>query len=480
MNTHLLISLMVLSFFGQGYAQTAPDKIKKYSVGEIKEDLEYLYKALQDSHYNLFVFTNKKSFDRAYDKLQSSVKDSLTFIDANRLVQPFLAMSGLAHCNSYPFSPAYVDYAEHGGTVFPFNVAIDKNRMWISSDYTKGHSIGVGDEVLEINGVPVAKRLAGIYHYLSGENDYFKSTLIEMFHIARVYWLVYGEAGVFELKLKNAAGEVFLKKVAPISVGVFEDFAAQEKPVFNNKREFKFIEGIAYLHPGAFSNAEGNGNSSEHKTFEKGEFMDFIDASFNNMKDTGAKSLVLDLRGNPGGDNSFSDPLLAYFASEPFSFCSRFLVKTSAVTKSFWKDVQDSSLAELRKEIMEKPDGTIFETAIKKQLPVPDALRFKGRVYVLIDRYSYSNAVTTAATIQDYKWGILIGEDTADVPTTYAAIHEFYLPNTKMPVSYPKAFIVRPNGNTSLRPLQPDVKVEKAGDKNGDETLKKALELAKS
>ncbi len=455
-------------------------QVKKYSPEEVKADLKYLYQTLQDSHYNLFVFTKKKTFDEAYQKMQASIKDSMDFITINRLFQPFIAMSGLAHCNSYPFSPAYVDYAKQGGTVFPFNVSIDNGRMWISNNYKKDQSVDVGDEVLEINGLSAGKRLTGIYHYLSGENDYFKSTMIGLFHISRLYWLVYGKANVFELKLKKADGTVKVQKVMPVSVEQFEGFAATEKPVFNSKREFKMIDNIAYLHPGAFSNAEGNGNSSEHKTFEKGEFLDFIDSSFKKIRQSGTKSLILDLRGNPGGDNSFSDPLLAYFATKPFSFCSSFSVKTSVVTKSFWKDVQDSTLAELKQGIMEKPDGTIFETTIKKQLPLPDSLRFRGKVYVLIDRYSYSNAVTTAATIQDYKWGTLIGENTADVPTTYAAIHEFSLPNTKMSVSYPKAFIVRPNGDTSLKALQPDVKVNSSLSRDGDEALKKALELVKS
>lgn len=148
------------------------------------------------------------------------------------------------------------------------------------------------------------------------------------------------------------------------------------------------------------------------------------------------------------------------------------------MTKSFWHNVTDTSLADLKKNILNQPNGTVFPTKIIKKQPVPDSLRYKGKVYVLIDRYSYSNAVTTAATIKDYHWGILIGETTSDVPTTYAAIHEFKLPHTGMEVSYPKALIVRPNGDRSARGLEPDLQI---GTKKGiqDSILEGTLSFLK-
>ncbi len=185
----------------------------------------------------------------------------------------------------------------------------------------------------------------------------------------------------------------------------FEEKSAALLSAFDPGRSFRFIDGIAYLHPGAFSNTESDGNTSKQSTFEKGEFLSFLDSSFTQLRNSTCSKLLIDLRGNPGGDNSFSDALLAYFARSPFAFCSRFSVKTSALTKSFWKEVRDTTLSELKTKILQQPDGSIFDIAIKKVPPYADALQFKGKVYVLIDRYSYSNAVTTAATIQDYKWG---------------------------------------------------------------------------
>ncbi|RYF37318.1 MAG: peptidase S41, partial [Cytophagaceae bacterium] len=213
---------------------------------------------------------------------------------------------------------------------------------------------------------------------------------------------------------------------------------------------------VAYLRPGQFLNADATGGTSSHQTFDKGEFFHFVDSAFALMHARKAKHLVLDLRGNPGGDNSFSDHLLAYFATRPFSFNSSFTVKTSPVTKRFWQGVNEPALAALKANILTRKDGQVFPVETPLQLPRTDSLRFTGDVYALIDRYTYSNATTVAAQIQDYRFGQLVGEQTAESPTLYAAVHEFELPRTKIGVTYPKAFMVRPNGDKSLKGVVPN------------------------
>jgi C-terminal processing protease CtpA/Prc len=80
-------------------------------------------------------------------------------------------------------------------------------------------------------------------------------------------------------------------------------------------------------------------------------------------------------------------------------------------------------------------------------------------VYVLIDRQSYSNAVAVAATVQDYHFGKILGEPTADMATTYGAIEQFTLPITGISVCFPKARIVRPNRDPRSRGVTPDIEI---------------------
>lgn len=166
---------------------------------------------------------------------------------------------------------------------------------------------------------------------------------------------------------------------------------------------------------------------------------------------------------------------VAYFAKEPFSFTSAFYVKTSKPTKEFWKNVNDTSLTKLKKEILTRKDGEVFEADIQKYTPRMDSSRFAGNVYVLINKYSYSNAATSAAIIQDYNFGTLIGEQTVDSPTLYASVHEFILPITRITVTYPKALIIRPNGDKSIKGVVPDFRVSENPLTSADDPLEWTL-----
>ena len=85
-----------------------------------------------------------------------------------------------------------------------------------------------------------------------------------------------------------------------------------------------------------------------------------------------------------------------------------------------------------------------------------DRERYEGRVHLLVNRHSYSNTVNVAAIVQDYRFGDILGEETADLASTLGAMETFTLPNSGIVVGYPKARILRPNGDAKPRGVVPD------------------------
>jgi len=79
-----------------------------------------------------------------------------------------------------------------------------------------------------------------------------------------------------------------------------------------------------------------------------------------------------------------------------------------------------------------------------------------GKVWVLIDQPSFSNAAVVAALVQDLGTATLLGEETADLVTTYGAVERFSLPNSGAEIVYPKAYMVRHSGNESVHGVVPD------------------------
>ena len=119
---------------------------------------------------------------------------------------------------------------------------------------------------------------------------------------------------------------------------------------------------------------------------------------------------------------------------------------------------------------------------VPREAFLPDALRdraYDDTAQPLDEGQTVSQPYIVAAMIQDYKFGVVVGEPTADVPSTYGAAHQFNLPNTKLAVLYPKALILRPSGELASSGVQPDHEVIDDVFTAQDEILEKALQLAR-
>lgn len=461
----ILLSLVLAQFL---IGQT-----NRFSPEQIVEDFEYLYKTLDASHYDLYTNITKRSYDKEFKRILGSINDSMTSMQAFRILQPFVALDKHAHCQVLPFNN-YGEYYEQGGTVFPINLCFRNNKAYVLHNFSSDSTISKGDEITSINGKSLQTIKDEMFRFFSGETNYLKNTFIEMLTFPRLYWVVYGRNDEFNLVLRNNAEPYKEITVSAITAEEFEAKNEAQKPLMNNNRDFHFINNIAYLHPGNFQNHNAK---NEFESSDTREFTQFIDSAFVEIHQSRTQNLIIDLRNNPGGINNFSDYMLSFISDTTFRFSEKFMVRTSMQTKEFWKDEQDSTFSDLKNAILSKEDGTRFIYKLPINQPRTDSLHFTGNVYVLINRYDFSQAVLTAAMIQDYKMGILIGEQTADNSSLFGSAHTFNLPNTGLQVMYPKAFVVRPNGDEDAKGVIPDYHVEENLFNDNDEILDFALKL---
>ena len=270
----------------------------------------------------------------------------------------------------------------------------------------------------------------------------------------------------FELTLERG-GERLDVTVDAVPLDVWRGAAAPEPGFTLEGREAGMIEpGIAYLRPGPFYNIDAATPEEAYDPGALSDYINFIDTSFEGFIAEGAQTLILDLRDNPGGDSSFSDPVVAWFADEPFSFTSQFRLRVSPETTASNQrrvDARPEGAAGVSGEYAalfaeaENGDVVLFDFPM---IAPREGRRFDGEVLVLVNRHTYSNAVTTAALIQDYGFGTLIGEPSLDMATAFGAMERFTLPNSGWSVGYPKAHIIRPSGREDLHPVTPDVMLE--------------------
>ena len=418
----------------------------KYSAQQVKEDFKYLYNTLEASHYDLYANTKKEVFDKEYKRITESIADSLTPLQINRLFLQFVALSKEGHCSiDLPFS-SYSPYLQNGGTLFPLNVYFKNSRVFVLDNFSADSSIIPGDEIISISEKPTKEVMENIYRYLPGDNDYFKNTSIEAISLPRVLWIVNDENKNYEIGIIKQNGKQLHVNISSIPGYTFEGMMAKRKPLpfSNQSKDFHYIDDIAYLCPGQFYKGPKFGSGSikiNSDVLDNTEFVHFLDSCFTIIHNKHTCNLIIDLRGNPGGASTFSNPMVAFFATKPFIGASKFYMRTSEISKNFWKGVTDTSeLSVVKKEILSKENGVRFEIEVSKYeyQPRTDSLNFKGNVYVLINRFSGSQAIEVPAMIQHYKFGKLVGEKTS--PLTDANARQFKLPNTQLTVTFPEAF----------------------------------------
>lgn len=449
---------------GRSARAQSPDPAGVLPAEAVRADLRHLYETLEAGHYDLFAHRSRAEYEAHLARLTAGVDRPLTRREAAGTLQKLAAYGRIGHARLEAPAQEFVAHIRAGGTFLPIFVRVDGARVHLTRTADAAGELTAGTELLAIEGEPAHAWLERLGAYVSAERPYMSHAQMEESFPA-LLWVELGERPSLRVTVRGSDGAAIERRVAAVTYPQLGEIA-RANPTLRiatdfRAREVKLLgDGIAYLRPGPFMNTAADA-AGPSPSYEDSAYRAFLDAAFGTVLASGASDLIVDLRDNPGGDNSFSDAMVAWFADRPFRFASRFMLKASAPTKAWYARQRaegpppDGMLARLMAAEARQPNGARYPFEIPLTPPRPDP-RFKGRVRVLVNRHSYSNAASVAALIQDYGFGTVLGEETADVPTTYASTVHFELPRTGYSVSYPKSYIVRPSGDENLRGVVPD------------------------
>jgi C-terminal processing protease CtpA/Prc len=144
----------------------------------------------------------------------------------------------------------------------------------------------------------------------------------------------------------------------------------------------------------------------------------FFERLFRDINEHKVDTLIIDIRHNQGGYSSNASELLRYIADAPFRQYEKAQRRISEESLEFCSKC-DINLIELLErdfditEFQVSEEGTLspgtYVTEAKYVKPVDDALKFKGKTYVLIGPDVFSSGMLFANTVQCYKIAPLVG-----------------------------------------------------------------------
>lgn len=396
-------------------------------------EFDRLYLALEDAHYDLFARRPRADYDALHRRMRAAMTSPMTPGALRREFQRFVAYGDVAHASIDPPMAGWEAYRAAGGTAFPLYLRVVGARVVVEDDYSGVAGIAVGDEVLSIDGLPALEWLGRIRGLVSADNDHLAYTQLET-RLPMLAWWHGDRASHYAVETATPTGGRRTFEVPARSRSGFEAASAAAPARFEldwNARAARMAGGgVGYLRPGPFYDTTPGAPDPWDPT----RFRSFVDGAFSGFIDAGAKAVLIDLRNNPGGDNSFSDPLVAWFADRPFRFSPEFDIRVSeAAIASNARRLQaaggnrDTTSAKLAAAYAGQVPGSRVSFPIPWVQPRSGA-RFSGPVYMLVNRHSYSNAVLVAAIAQDFDFATVLGEETADLASTYGAAEKFTLP----------------------------------------------------
>lgn len=212
-----------------------------------------------------------------------------------------------------------------------------------------------------------------------------------------------------------------------------------------------------------------------------GQWDKFLDQAITAIKQRGAAGLIVDIRGNGGGNSELGDALLARINDRPYRMASRVVWRKSAEsdqlfrmgTKPMWRPLMFALPLFLPDySALKHGEDLTYETSVAGRPRVEPS--FDGPTALLIGEHTFSSAMLLADAARTYDLMLTIGQPTGGVPNTLGEIGPFVLPNSRIVVSFSQKMFIRASGDESdLGPVRPHIEVTPVAGR--DATLERAI-----
>ncbi len=450
-----VFSLVILLLTTPGFSQDDFSE-KKFSPAELKYDIRFLIKTLENIHPDLYAHISKEEIYRDVEQLEQDLTKPITRLEFARKLIPLITRLGDGHTSVYFPTEERTEFLEQGGRVFPFEVLIRNNRIFITKNYSSDSTLSGVSEIVSINGLPAPELLDQLRPYISAELTFYRDIRVQR-SFRSLLWNVLGYADDYDLEL-IVNDQPVRKHIEGITSARFQAVALQQS-VNRVVKPYSL-----YITPEKFAVIDFR------SMMDKNRFAKFLDSAFQVIRSQNIQHLAIDLRNNGGGNSQLGDMLFNYITDKPYRQVDRMEVKASNEMKRYfrkrhvkWYMYPLLPFAVFHKQARNyafgKP-GKIQVIEMKKLItPKNEPLKFRGQTYLLVGHYTFSSANMLAAAFSCYNMGTVVGEETGGVLTAFGDVIPVQLPNTKLAAGCSYKKFVHPCSDGSMHGVKPDVEI---------------------
>jgi C-terminal processing protease CtpA/Prc len=382
MRFKLVLSGLLVSLVSCTYAQN-----HFMPVEAQLEDLQQLKSNFEKFHAGLYKHTSKDSIDLVFQQANDRVEERST-IDFYGEITWLLNKVKCGHTRSNAPQNVVSDFqSDH--LFLPISVKYLGERMIVNQVLSNEGDLKKGEEILSINDNPTPEINAAIFSHHSSDGQIKTGKYRQTERFFNYYYQLYMDRNAqrFKLRIRGLDGDIRTVTITGEDWETLDRLepARDARPLLS----LKFEDNYALLDIRTFGSGSINRGGQE--------YYDFLEQSFAEIKNKRTKNLILDLRGNGGGDDNYGATLVSYFAKKAFRYFERIEVTNAYAGYGS----------------VERKNGRNLMTS-HKGLDVwqPKKNKFEGNVYVLTDGWSFSTCADVATVLHHHKWATFIGEET--------------------------------------------------------------------
>lgn len=471
----MIKQIIILFFLISTFTIYGQNQASNLTKDERLKEVDIIKSTFVNLHPGIYRFNSPNEIENYFKKLKQKISKDINneqyFVLLSEL-STFLKC-GHTYLNPYNQKDETIDHY-FSKSFMPFLYVVIDNKFIITHNLSENKSIKAGDEIISINGIKVKTIIHSLLNVSRSDGNNGLGKKIDNLNIVPtniittnyslfdIYFPLYFPKN-FNTKNYSFVIKTFTHKSINTNLKsltkkerqdiYFANFGAI--PVNEKNWEFKFInKKTGYLRIGDFAIWKW-----------KDDYKKYLDSIFINLHNSSAKNLIVDIRGNEGGDDDARTEVLSYLINRPFgcenpmrrlyrflSVPDHLLPYLKTWDKEFKKPKNVSDYIKTPEGYYEKINASQSDCILSD----PKENVFDGEIFLLINSSNSSTTFIMSDILQQTHIGTLIGETTGGTKKGINGGQFFFLnlPYSKLEIDIPLIWqtYVKPRPDVGILP----------------------------